>query len=348
MNRRNPTKKRTTVELSKPGRPGTGKGRPVPLSVGLAARLSPRRPRRMLLLVLVALLAGWTWAFWPRLTLPFSEAANAVEVLDSSVVYDQGTLDQEQRAGVAGAVGTRPLMLAFLAGDDTDAGDFCSAVVERIDGVILLVIQDGEFAYECWSEDLPYTDDSWVAFDAYLSRSLDLSTRYLDDRPVDIARTAALQYDSMVRSGRLVAGEREFRAPVGATLAGVGVALGVVAGVVLVVVGIRALALVAVSSRARTEALRRRREDLQDVLDELALVVVGAAPADPRRTAMQPWAAGTAAGYADLAHRMGAAGEDGLADLTREAKALLDAAQWGADGDDDEDDAHGRGKGASR
>lgn len=307
-----------------PSRPPARHRRPTGPSDAAAAGSGDSRDlaRGFLLVALVLILVGWTFIAWPRLTLPFSSFAPIVHGLDTDVLYDDGVgLTEEQRDGIRGAIGTRPIAMVFLPEDGPNESEVCKAVSPRIPDVQLIIVRGPDGSYGCTGDKVPVINDTDVdddlrglAYELRISAALDLVAD-----PVAKAQGAALVHDSMVRSGRLVEQERSLRTPwaqVGVTLL---IVAGVLAGVLILLNGLRRLALYLRAKRIRRAEQERIREDLDDALAELALAVVHATPDDPRAAAHD---ADSAAGYVDLLDRAGTA-RGGWAGLLREARELL-------------------------
>lgn len=283
--------------------------------------------RRVLLAALLLVLIGWTVVAWPRLTLPFSSLAPIVHTLDADVVADAGAgLTGDQLAGVRSAIGTRPIAFVFLAPEPADAPDesaVCRAVSPRLPDVELIIVRGDDGRYACTGDRVPVTDDGpddlhGLAYEIRINAAL----RYVSD-PVAKAQAAALVHDSMVNGGRLAPAERSLRTPwlqVAGTLAVVAAAL---AGVLLLLIGLRRLALYLRARRARRRDQDRLRDELDDALAELALAVVAVTPEDPVAAPARP-ADGTdrAAGYVDLLTRARTA-TGGWAGLLAQARRLL-------------------------
>lgn len=282
------------------------------------------RLRAFLVGSLVLILIGWTVVAWPRLTLPFSADAPIVETLDTDVVADAGVgLTDEQKDGIRGAIGTRPITMVFLPTDGPDEYTLCKSVSPRLPDVQLIIVKDADGRYGCTGDDVPVINQSSVSDDlrglAYELR-INAALRYVAD-PVAKAQAAALVYDSMVNNGKLAPGDRELRTPwaqVGRTLL---IVVGVLTGILLLLVGLRRLALYLRVRRTRRRDQERVRDELDDALAELALAVVDAIPDDPRVAGA---ASDRAAGYADLLTRAATA-TGGWAGLLRQARALLAA-----------------------
>jgi hypothetical protein len=257
-------------------------------------------PRSAVLVLLAVVLVVWTASTWPRLTLPFAgAAAPMVDAVDRDVLYDGVGLSDEEADGVRGAIGTRPIVMLFTperAAGDPRAGDVCTSVDSRVTGVFVVLVSGGEFSYLCGTETVPHRGE-WFGFDVYTVTALGRTLTYLDGMPVQQAQSAALLYDAWVRADRLAPSERELRADDDSVLAATGLAAAVVGGIVVAVLALRGFLLLLVSLRVRAERRRRQRELLDDRLAELALTVVAASPADPRRSGAAP---AVAAGYLEL------------------------------------------------
>jgi hypothetical protein len=99
----------------------TGDRTGTPWELRLAASMGGGVPRPLVLVLLIALLITWTVVAWPRLTLPLSGAAPMVAVADQDVVYDGVGLSSDELAGVRGAIGSRPVVMLFVARDPGQA-----------------------------------------------------------------------------------------------------------------------------------------------------------------------------------------------------------------------------------
>lgn len=280
--------------------------------------------RVVLLILLLAALAGWTVIAWPRLTLPFSPYAPIVHALDTDVLYDDGVgLSDEQKAGIRGAIGTRPVAMVFLPDDGPSESAVCKAVSPRIPDVQLIIVKGPDGRYGCTGDDVPVingsgTDDDLrgLAYEIRINAALQLVAD-----PVAKAQAAALVHDSMVLGGRLADGDRELRTPWAQVLTTVLIVAGVLAGILLLLHLLRWSALYLRARRMRRAEQERLRDDLDDALAELALAVVRATPDDPRRGG--PDEPDRAAGYVDLLNRASTA-RGGWSGLLNQAKGLLD------------------------
>lgn len=284
-----------------------------------------RRPRASgrgaLLVALVVVLIGWTVLAWPRLTLPFSAHASVVDVLDTDVVADAGLgLTGEQLAGIRGAIGTRPIAMVFLPADGPAESEVCQAVSPRLPDLELIIVKGADGRYGCTGDDVPIRDaggDDDLRGLAYEIR-INAALRFVAD-PVAKAQAAALVHDSMVINGRLEPQERQLRTPWAQAAGTLLIVAAVLAGILLLLTGLRRLALYLRVRRTRRQEQERLRDEVDDALAELALAVVEATPADPRDPGADP---GRAAGYIDLLTRARTA-DGGWADLLRQARELL-------------------------
>ncbi len=297
-----------------------------------AKRTPIARPARTALLwVLVLILAGWTWLAWPRLTLPLSSFAPIVHVLDTDVVYDGGVgLTDQQKQDIRGAIGTRPITMVFLPEDGPDESDVCRAVSPRIPDVQLVIVKGPDGRYGCTGDRVPVVPDDGgdlrgLAYEIRINAAL----QFVAD-PVAKAQGVALVHDSLVLGGGLAEQQRSLRTPWFQVLQTLLIVVGVLAGILLLLSGLRWLALYLRARRSRRAQQERDREDLDDALAELALAVVDATPEDPRGAEPDDRAAGAdrAAAYVDLLTRARRAG-GGWAGLLRQARELLDDGQRG-------------------
>lgn len=311
--------------VRRPAAPTSG----TPLASGRATA------RIVLLWTLILILLGWTWIAWPRLTLPLSSVASMVDTLDTDVVYDGGVgLTEEQKDDIRGAIGTRPITMVFLPDDDDapDESDVCQGVSSRLPEVQLVIVRGPGGSYGCTGDKVPVKPDNGgdmrgLPYELRINYALD----FVAD-PVAKAQGVALVHDSMVRSDRLAQDERSFRTPWTQVLFTLLIVVGVLAAVLLILNGLRWLALYFRAKRNREAEQEQLRDDLDDALAELALVVVDQTPEDPRaprgsapRSSTGLGSTGrdsAAAGYVDLLGRARTAG-GGWAGLLREARALL-------------------------
>lgn len=290
----------------------------------------PRNLGRGLLLgTLVLFLIGWTVLTWPRLTLPFSAYAPVVHTLDTDVVADAGVgLTDDQRAGIRGAIGTRPIVMVFLPADGPGESEVCKAVSPRIPDVQLIIVKGDDGRYGCTGERVPVINDGngpddlrGLAYELRLGAAL----RFVAD-PVAKAQAAALVHDSMVTNGRLEPAERSLRTPWAQVALTVLIVGAVLAGILLVLTGLRWLASYLRARGARRRDQERLRDELDDALAELALAVVDATPDDPRAAGTDVADVDRAAGYVDLLTRARTA-SGGWAGLLRRARELLESTE---------------------
>ena len=277
--------------------------------------------RAVLLAALMVVLLGWTVLAWPRVTLPFSAYASVVDKLDTDVVADAGLgLTDEQLAGIRGAIGTRPVAMVFLPVDGPSESEVCQAVSPRLPELELIIVKGADGRYGCTGDDVPIRDpgrDDDLRGLAYEIR-LNAALRFVAD-PVAKAQAAALVHDSMVTNGRLEPQERAVRTPWAQAAGTLLIVAVVLAGILLILIGLRRLALYLRVRRTRRQEQEQLRDELDDVLAELALAVVEATPADPRDAGPDP---DRAAGYVDLLTRARTA-DGGWAGLLRQARELL-------------------------
>ena len=248
----------------------------------VATRVPRPASRGVILALLIGLLAVWTWATWPRLIQPFSASAPVVDALDTDVLYDADGLTDEQVAGIRGAIGDRPITFAFIPADYPEADrDLCRGVIRVLPDVQFIIVREGEFDYACTGDDVRTTgqdDLHGFAYELELNYALDL----LDD-PVAQAQAAALTHDNLVQNGKLADEQREFRTPWGDVARTLGVAVGVLAAILLMLFGLRTVSLRSAVRKDRDRRQEQIRDELDDALAELALVVVDRSPDDPRR-----------------------------------------------------------------
>jgi type IV secretory pathway VirJ component len=197
--------------------------------------------------------------------------------------------------------------MVFLPADGPSESEVCQAVSPRLPELELIIVKGADGRYGCTGDDVPIRDpgrDDDLRGLAYEIR-LNAALRFVAD-PVAKAQAAALVHDSMVTNGRLEPQERAVRTP-----------WAQVAGTLLIVAVV--LAGILRVRRTRRQEQEQLRDELDDVLAELALAVVEATPADPRDAGPDP---DRAAGYVDLLTRARSA-DGGWAGLLRQARELL-------------------------
>lgn len=291
MNARKKTNPRKKANLRKTNGP-LGGGGPAAAGWNPAGRVT-------VLWLLILALVGWTVIAFPRLTLPFSVAGPMVAALDSDVLFDGVGLTPEQRDGIRGAIGTRPVGIVFVPEDQDDPTlyQLCTAIGERLPDIELALVKGPGGAYGCSGDDVPLLlRDDQTLFGAQAGYEMRIGGALgLVADPVGKAQSLALVHDSMVLSGRLADEERNLRTPWSQVLTTLLVVGGVLAGVVLALTGLRWATLYLAARTARRQRQEEIRDRLDDGLAELALVVVDRTPDDPRSTA-----GGTAAEYVEL------------------------------------------------
>lgn len=254
-----------------------------------------RRSTVVVMVVVGVIAAGFL--LWPRVSLLFSPARPIVNALSQDALWVDPALGQGPVDGdrIRGIIGQRPLGIVVLAADNNSFDgplDACTAVAGRIDDLTVMVIQDGELGAGCQGDNVPITGNEF-GYDFVFWSMMDSQTAFLHgDLPAQVEQLA-LFYDTRVASGDLEARTRSFSAPDAQWALAVGLVLGVTAGVVLVLFGLRRGVVVAQRRQERRRRWRARREDLDAELQEIALIMLAAdAPAStPSRPRIQAAAA---------------------------------------------------------
>lgn len=278
--------------------------------------------RVTVLWVLSLMLIGWTFFAFPRLTLPFSSAGAVVASLDSDVLHDGVGLTPEQRDGIRGAIGTRPVGIVFVPEDQDDPSlyQLCTEVGSRLPEIELALVKGPGGAYGCSGDDVPFLlRDDQTLFGAQAGYEMRINGALsLVADPVGKAQSLALVHDSMVLSGRLADQERELRTPWVQVVTTLAVVAAVLAAVLGALTGLRWWANYLAAKRARRERQEELRDRLDDALAELALVVVARTPDDPRSAV-----GNVSAEYVDLLN-LARTADGGWAELLGRATTLLD------------------------
>jgi hypothetical protein len=252
----------------------------------------------LIIVVLGVLAAGLL--IWPRVSLVFSPARPIVNTLSQDVLWvdpdvPAGSVDGDR---IRGIIGQRPLAVVVLAAknDSFDSSlDACLAVSDRIDDLIVMVIQDGALANGCQGDDVPIVGDEF-GYDFVFWQLMDSQTAFLHgDIPAQVQQLA-LFYDDRVAGGDLQPRTRTFGAPAGQWALAVALVFAVTAGVVVLFLGLRR-AVVALAKRlARRRQWRAQRDDLDFELQDIALIMLAAEPAAGRNSWRQVRAAAAVAG----------------------------------------------------
>lgn len=289
-----------------------------------ASATTPWNPagRATVLWVLSLMLLGWTFLVFPRLSLPFSSAGAVVAALDSDVLYDGVGLTPEQRDGIRGAIGTRPVGIVFVPEDQDDPSlyQLCTEIGSRLPDIELALIKGPGGAYGCSGDDVPLLlrdDQTLFGAQAGYEMRINGALGFVSD-PVGKAQSLALVHDSMVLSGRLAEQERDLRTPWSQVLTTLALVGAVLAAVLLTLTGLRWWAQYLAVKRARRERQEELRDRLDEALAELALVVVARTPDDPRSAV-----GNVAADYVELLD-LARTADGGWVELLDRATALLD------------------------
>jgi hypothetical protein len=247
-----------------------------------------RRPVLMII-VLGLIVAGFL--LWPRVSLLLSPARPIVNSLSQDVLWVDPELPTEgvealDADRIRGIIGERPLGVVVLA-PDNDAFDrpldACTAIVDRIDDLTVMVIQDGELGAGCQGDDVPITDNEF-GYDFVFWEMMDRQTAFLHgDIPAQVAQLA-LFYDARVAAGDVEPRTRTFSAPAGQWLLAAGLVLAVTGGVLLLFFGLRRAVLALQRRVERRRRWRAQRDDLDAELQLIALVMLDAEPGDSRQS----------------------------------------------------------------
>lgn len=278
--------------------------------------------RVTLLWLLIVALVGWTYFAFPRLTLPLSAGAAAVQSLDTDVFHDGVGLTPQQQEGIREAIGTRPVAMVFVPEDQDDpsVSDLCKAISPRLPRVELVLVQGPGGSYGCSGDDVPFllaADQKLFGAQAAYEMRISGALGLVAD-PVGKAQALALVHDSMVMTGRLAPEERTLRTPWLQVLTTLLIVAGVLAAVVLALTGLRWWAHYLAVRKTRRQRQEELRDRLDDALAELALVVVARTPDDPRQQTGD-----AAADYVELLN-LARTIDGGWGELLERATTLLD------------------------
>ncbi|MET0863033.1 MAG: hypothetical protein ABWZ98_01735 [Nakamurella sp.] len=221
---------------------------------------------------------------WPRVSLLFSPARPIVDTLSQDVLWvdpdvPAGSVDTDR---IRGIIGQRPLAVIVLAvdNDSFDSSlDACTAVTSRIDDLTVMVVQDGALANGCQGDDVPITGNEF-GYDFVFWQMMDSQTTFLHgDIPAQVQQLA-LFYDTNVSNGQLEPRTRTFGAPAGQWALAVGLVFAVTAGVVLLFFGLRRGIVALQKRQARRRQWRAQRDDLDAQLQDIAMIMLAAEPAN--------------------------------------------------------------------
>ncbi len=123
---------------------------------------------------------------WPRVSLLLSPARPIVNSLSQDVLWvdpdlPTETVDTLDVDRIRGIIGQRPLGVVVLGADNHAFDrplDACTAVVDRIDDLTVMVIQDGELGAGCQGDDVPITDNEF-GYDFVFWEMMDRQTAFL-------------------------------------------------------------------------------------------------------------------------------------------------------------------------
>jgi len=219
---------------------------------------------------------------WPAVSFLWSPARTVVDTLSTSTVYVGPGVTGVNTGKVASIVGTRPIAEIVLAKDDPLADDAlatCEAVTDRLPGLIVQVVVDGDFENGCEGNDVAYAPgveaESWdMRFWLEQSYATELAG---GDIP-ELSSQLALAYDAEVTGGRLAKVERQFQPPPHRTLIALSVTAAVVAGTVLLFVLMRLATRWGFATFARRQQWENRRDEIDGELGDIALIVVMVRP----------------------------------------------------------------------
>lgn len=256
----------------------------VPAGEAGPAAGAPRVRRRkwpyvlgVLAVVVVAVL------FRGDLTLLVSADRPVVTTLERDVVYVQPGAPHVDAAGIRQTFGRRPLAMVVLRPGSALAAHpdkVCDTVVGRIDNLIVAVDVGGEFRYGCESSDVPIVRNAfgWDFAQWELHSS---AVQYLPGDVRGQADQLAARYDADVTDGSLRYRPRTFHQPVTRYLLSGGLLLLVVAGVIVLDVGLNRSVRTASQHRAERARRRARRADLDASLSEVAMIMLDLSPPVP-------------------------------------------------------------------
>ncbi|WP_424190056.1 hypothetical protein ACOBQX_14605 [Actinokineospora sp. G85] len=236
--------------------------------------------RRYLYVLVVALIGLLTWR---DVLLPFSSARPVVAALDRDVVYVQDGITGVDVPGIQRAIGKRPVTVSIVTGDSAvaqDKADACRGVVDRIDGIMHVIIADGDFVRGCQSDDFPIVRNAFgwdfVTWSVYSD-----TTQFLKGDHRAMAEQLVAHYDNEVFRGRVLPDERVFTFSAYRYVFAAGLLVGMV---LLVHFGTRWLSRGAAALAGRRAERVRWREQRADVESELALVAMRMVAQSPRRS----------------------------------------------------------------
>ena len=252
-----------------------------------------RPPKRRGWILLTALLAavGLWFTVGREIALQLSDLAGPVDGLRHDVVYVDPAAGPVDTDAVRRAIGDRPVAVVVLSGSSPLADhvdETCSGVVDRIDGLIVAVIVDGEFEYGCESDDLPLTGNTtWLGWDYAQWLGHDYAVRYLDGDIVGQANELAVRYDASVADGNLTGQVRTFEPAAIRWVLAVALGMAVIVAAVLLYLGARRGWAGWQRRRAILTIWAEVHEDLELQLADVAMTLLALPehPARPKRVA---------------------------------------------------------------
>ncbi len=278
---------------------------------------------------IVVAVAALLALLWPQVSLLFSPARSAIDVLRADSVYIEPGVTGIDAAQIRGVIGTRPI-IAMVVNEGgplyEDRADVCADVADYFDDVIVVVIAGGEVKRGCQGneialEGLESIDDLdirlWlVAYPRLI--------QFLDSDPTAQVEQLALLYDKLVRIDDLHEQVRTFEAgPTRYALASVLAAAVIAAGATGYLL-LRRVVGAQVRRADRKSGWRGTRDDLNLELTEIGLRMVQASPAEPdSQTGIARTLAEMAPAYLTALTELEAAesGSD-LSDLTERVEKL--------------------------
>ncbi len=252
-----------------------------------ASEQSARTRRRWGRFGIVVAVAALLALLWPQVSVLFSPARSAIDVLRGDSVYLEPGVTGVDAAEIRGVIGTRPIIAVVVnEGGELDAerAAVCADVADYFDDVIVVVIVGDEWQRGCQGQDdklgeVATIDDMDITLWVVAYPRL---TQFLKGDPTAQVEQLALLYDKLVRGDDLREQVRTFEAgPTRYVLASVVAGVVITAGVVGYLL-LRRVVGSQVRRRDRRSGWIGRRDDLDLELSEIGLQIVRAAPADPR------------------------------------------------------------------
>jgi hypothetical protein len=263
------TRKQRAAARSRPG-PKPSARKPAPRK---PPRLSPAHRIQAALAVLTCGLLVYFLA--PDISLQFSSAKPVVEAIEQDVIWVDPAVTGVDTEAVRSAFGDRPLAMVVLPSSSPlaeDPGDTCAAVADRISGLIVSVVVDGEPGYGCENDDLPYAGgQDPFAWDFVQWVKYGHATTFLkNDFPAQ-ARQLAVSYDRWVSLGKIDKEIREYRTPGSRILLAAALLVAVLGAAVVVWIGAGRAVRWWTDRRDRRKAWQDRADDLELTITKIAL-----------------------------------------------------------------------------